>query len=420
MLTLDSSKSDSKTLIVPDKDADGLSAGAILRHTLTLLGLPPDKIMVHLLSKGNTIHTEEERETMATYDPRFVFVLDQGSRSGPPVIQRDHHALIIDHHFATENDFPTGAVHVTACHSPPVATTSLLTYTLCEKLHPQVAEQCDWLCVVGTHADLGNTIKWEPPFPDMKQTLKKYTKKALNDVVSLINAPRRTATRDVSTAWDALSDTIDPGTILKNPRLLSARKEINEEVERCTHAAPKFSPSGEIALFRIKSGAQVHPMIATRWAGHLQSKNLEMVIVANEGYLPGLVNFSCRIPRCARNKDPPIDIIAKLKHFASFTGSPGEDVEEEAQAAISADRTPLLERLGADFARGHIQASGGIVPVDAFEELMRNMQIGVKPTKPQSKESSPSKPKKVVIDSGQKNNLMSYFGKKAEGPGSKH
>lgn len=185
---------------------------------------------------------------MASHSPRFIFVLDQGSRSGPPVIDEDHVALIIDHHHATEDDFPAGSKHVTACDSPPVATSSLLTYLLCEPLHPRVEEVCDWLCVVGTHADLGNTIKWEHPFPNMKECLKKYTKKVLNDVVSLINAPRRTPTRDVRSAWDALCDTPDPRTILKNPRLLTARREINEEVERCTHAAPKFSPDGKIAL----------------------------------------------------------------------------------------------------------------------------------------------------------------------------
>ena len=48
----------------------------------------------------------------------------------------------------------------------------------------------------------------------------------------------------------------------------------------------KFSPDGKIAVFRIRSEAQVHPVIATRWAGHLQSKALEIVLVANEGYLP--------------------------------------------------------------------------------------------------------------------------------------
>jgi hypothetical protein len=44
--------------------------------------------------------------------------------------------------------------------------------------------------------------------------------------------------------------------VLKNPRLLAARAEVNAEVERVTHTAPKFSPDGKIAVFRIKSQAQ--------------------------------------------------------------------------------------------------------------------------------------------------------------------
>ena len=407
VLTSNSAESKTKTLIVPDKDADGLSSGSILRHTLMLLGLPSDMIEVHLLSKGNTIHTEEERVKMKSHNPTFVFVLDQGSRAGPPVIDGDHEALIIDHHHAAESDFPDKSTHVTACNSPPVATSSLLTYLLCEQLHPGVRDKCDWLCVVGTHGDLGNTLKWESPFPDMRDCLKKYSKKTLNDVVSAVNAPRRTATYDVKSAWDALCDTTGPASILKNARLRAAREGVNDEVERCTHTAPKFSPDGKIAVFRLSSKAQVHPVIATRWAGHLQSKTLEIVMVANEGYLDGKVNFSCRIPRCARSREPPVDIIASLKRYASMQPLA---VDENGPNEAETQQTPLIDRLGTDFARGHVQASGGIVGVDEFEELMRNMQIGVKAAKKEVEESTPKK-KKGVIDSSQSNNLMNYFGK---------
>ena len=394
-------------VIVPDKDADGLSAGAILRHTLVLLGLPKDLIHVHLLTKGNTVHSDSERDQIASHNPAYIFVVDQGSRSGPPLINADHTGLVIDHHYATPTDFPSGSEHVTACESPPVATSSLLTYILCEPLHSEVSAKCDWLCIVGTHGDLGNTLKWEPPFPDMKATFKQYTKKTLNDVVSLINAPRRTASYDVKSAWDALCETPDPASVLKNPRLLSARAEVNAEVERCTHAAPKFSADGKVAVFRIKSEAQVHPVIATRWAGHLQSKALEMILVANEGYLPGKVNFSCRIPRCARSRDPPVDIIQNLKAYANL---PEPTNEDGSPTNGDGEQKPLLERLGNDFARGHVQASGGIVNVDEFEELMRRMQVGVKKAKEEG--SSPEKTKKKEIDPGQKNTLMGYFGKK--------
>ena len=43
---------------------------------------------------------------------------------------------------------------------------------------------------MGTHGDLGATLKWKPPFPDMSETFKLHTKKSINEAVSLINARR--------------------------------------------------------------------------------------------------------------------------------------------------------------------------------------------------------------------------------------
>ncbi|KAI1760058.1 DHH phosphoesterase [Hypoxylon sp. FL1150] len=386
---LDCASSKKKTLIVPDKDADGLTSGSILQKTLVLLGLAPDLISAHLLQKGSNIHDERERTAMAAHEPAYIFILDQGSRKSRPVIDSPHKALVIDHHWALEDDFPEGSVHVTACNSPPVATSSLLTYHICNELHEQVHSSCDWLCAMGTHGDLGNTLKWEPPFPDMKATFKTYTKKAVNEAVSLINAPRRTATYDVPAAWAALTAAGSPSDLLKTQSLLAARAEVNAEVERCTHTAPKFSGDAKIAVFRISSAAQIHPVIATRWAGHLQSPKLEVILVANEGYLPGMVNFSCRIPRSARAKDPPVNIIEVLKGIAERAPNP-----------------TLRERLGESFARGHKEASGGIVPKAEFEELMDILEIGKKP-----EGGSPKKTKKDAAPK-QSNTLTNYFGKK--------
>jgi len=71
------------------------------------------------------------------------------------------------------------------------------------------------------------------------------------------------------TAWKALLEAKDPKEILKNRRLAEARMEINEEVERQTHTPPKFSKDGKIAVLKIHSPAQVHPVIATRWVSFL-------------------------------------------------------------------------------------------------------------------------------------------------------
>lgn len=170
-------------------------------------------------------------------------------------------------------------------------------------------------------------------------------------------------------------------------------------------------------------------MIAARWAGHLQSNKLEIVMVANEGYLDNKVNFSCRIPRCARNRKTPVNIIESLKAYASLphlkvvaenVDAPKEGPGREPEAE-EAEPT-LLQRMGESFARGHVQASGGIVAPEDFEELMRRMEVGVKKKKKEegaeeeeeasSSRSSPSKTKKREIDATQKNTLLTYFGKK--------
>ena len=117
----------------------------------------------------------------------------------------------------------------------------------------------------------------------MAETFKTHSKKAVNDAVSRLNArtqcnllikapsqaengtARRTAQFDVISAWEALLAAATPKDVLQNERLLDARAEINAEVERHAHAPPKFSKDGRVAVLRIHSAAQVHPVIATRW-----------------------------------------------------------------------------------------------------------------------------------------------------------
>jgi single-stranded DNA-specific DHH superfamily exonuclease len=103
-----SAKARKTALIVPDKDADGLSSGVIIHRTLVKLGLDPELVKVHLVQKGSNIHEEHERKLMLAVAPKYVIVLDQGSRGGPPVIDDDEtKSLIIDHHLS--DDFPRNA-----------------------------------------------------------------------------------------------------------------------------------------------------------------------------------------------------------------------------------------------------------------------------------------------------------------------
>lgn len=94
---------------MPDKDADGLSSGVIILRTLRTLGLEASQIDVHLVAKGSNIHQESERGAMQQKAPKYVIVVDQGSRAGPPVVDSDDiSSLIIDHHLSDE--FPQNAL----------------------------------------------------------------------------------------------------------------------------------------------------------------------------------------------------------------------------------------------------------------------------------------------------------------------
>lgn len=63
-----------------------------------------------------------------------------------------------------------------------------MVYEICKSLDTKIHDECGYLCAIGTHGDLGNTLKWQPPFPDMTETFKVHTKKVINDCVSYINA----------------------------------------------------------------------------------------------------------------------------------------------------------------------------------------------------------------------------------------
>ncbi|KAH8716988.1 hypothetical protein GQ44DRAFT_775738 [Phaeosphaeriaceae sp. PMI808] len=144
-----------RTLILPDKNADGLSSGAILHHTLVTLGISPSLISVYFCPKGSNIYDESTSNAINTIAPSYIFVLDQGSRKTPPLTTLPHSCLIIDHHFAEEGGFPDGAEYVTAHDCPPVATSALLTWHICHPLHPDLDSKTSWLRALGTHGDLG-------------------------------------------------------------------------------------------------------------------------------------------------------------------------------------------------------------------------------------------------------------------------
>ncbi|RYC91293.1 hypothetical protein BFJ63_vAg5881 [Fusarium oxysporum f. sp. narcissi] len=387
-----------RTLIVPDKDADGLAAGAIIRKTLILLGLDPKLISGYTMNKNSFLNYRDSRTNMEAYKPSYIIVLDQGSWKSEPVIDSPHRALVIDHHLAENDDHPEGAILVTANKCPPIATSSLLTYLICRDLQEGVEEACGWLCVMGTHGDLGNAIRWRSPFPNMEATFKTHTRRSINSSAMFINAPRRTAAYDVPRAWKTLIEASSPRDLVRNRFLKEARAQVIFEMKRAGRVVPKFSADKKIAVIRINSKAQIHAVIATRQARELFSRDLQVVMVANEGYARGVVNYSCRVSTCARGRDPPVNIPEIL-----------------VQAADRADDKTLRERLGPRFAVGHKNASGGMIPQAEFEEFLEVIGVESANKKP-SPSPSPKKSPKGSANQDQFNKMEKYSTDAARNP----
>ncbi|MEJ7617836.1 MAG: DHH family phosphoesterase [Pyrinomonadaceae bacterium] len=103
-------------------------------------------------------------------------------------------------------------------------------------------------------------------------------------------------------------------------------------------AAPVFS--GSVALIRINTPCQIHPLIAQIWRTRLPKF---IVIAANEGYLPGRVNFSAR-------SAAGVSVLDFLKSIE------------------------LSEGAG-NYGHGHDQASGGSLPAARWNEFLSKLNF---------------------------------------------
>ncbi|GAA6052822.1 hypothetical protein JCM3770_006269 [Rhodotorula araucariae] len=403
-----------RTVICPDKDADGLSSAVVLSLALGALSHPPALVEIYHLPRALNIHAPAAQAgILSTFDsaggPTRCIVLDQGSRPGPALLPPDSgcETLIIDHHLC--DVFPAGATVLSACHALPVATTSLLAYHLCAELVPALrgARAAGLAALIGVYGDLGGgKVKFgSEPWPASLAAIEKsVTKTALSKAVALLNAPRRTPQFNVADAYKALwaaaagEDGAGEGEGLKrvlgDERLLEAKERTSAETSRWQGAPPVFSKDGRIAVIIVDSGYQVHPVIATRWSGTLRkAKTLVCVMCANTGFTPGYVHFSCRSPRrdSDSSAEPRVDLIAFLRSLAP---------------ACDALAPGWSERVGEDFARGHREATGGIIPRAEFDVLLRAAEVGVK------KEGGASPVKRAgkgVIDAGMKRGALEGF-----------
>jgi len=319
----------SRVVVLHDSDADGVAAGVVLARTLERIGfanvarLAPDR--------ERNAWTKENRASVQRLEPAALFVLDLGSNDEPVIAGVP--TCFIDHH--QPEGVPPNDVLISAYTWEPVPNTSLIVYDLCRELTD--VDDLEWIACLGTLSDLGERA----PFEIIARAKKRYTAKWLKEATTLVNAARRASDYDPETAARALLAHDNPRNLVESDSsdvatLRRAREEVKAAMNEAKKAAPVFS--GKVALIRLNTACQVHPLLAQIWRTRLPQY---IVIAANEGYLPGRVNFSAR----------------------------------------SASGTSVLEFLRAielkdgegSYGHGHDQASGGSLPFARWNELLAQL-----------------------------------------------
>jgi single-stranded-DNA-specific exonuclease len=283
--------------------------------------------------------TPANRERVRAERPDRLFVMDLGSQ--PESVIKGVPTCFIDHHRPGEGGGSGGVAPgdtlITAYGWNPIPNTSLMVYDLYrERVN---LDDMDWVAAVGTVSDLGERA----PFPLVEAVKKKYTAKYLKEATALVNAARRASRYDPEAAARALLAHDSPRALVNSDdgdaqTLRSARDEVKAEMDRAKQAAPVFA--GNVALVRVRSACQVHPLIAQIWRTRLPKY---LVVVANDGYMPGRVHFSAR-------------------------SAPGRNALEYLRSL-----EPLLPPGEGNFGKGHDQASGGSLPPERWQALLRAM-----------------------------------------------
>lgn len=302
-------------------DVDGLCGALILKRILTADGADP---LVIISARGEHIHSPTMRQRVAMAQADALVVVDMGTRPSP--IGLGLPTLVVDHHDGSRGA-PADALLLNGYDRPPVATSSVLAYALAAD-HAD-AEQWRWLAALGAIADLGTSAPFEPLLRC------RVTARKASRAIALLNAARRAPQDDARTALAVLEASSGVADIVEGShpgirQLEDYRAAVAAEVQRCSRVAPRRV--GDAFLIRFTSAAQVHPVVAVKWTNRLAPA---VVIAANDGYLPGRVNFAVR---CARD----INLLEWLRGL------------------------PFEVPLGAEYANGHPRATGGSLDHDAF------------------------------------------------------
>lgn len=315
-------------VFVTDVDADGVCAGVVFEAVLSRLGR---KNTLVLPDRARNVWTGENREKIAQHAPDALFVLDLGCRDEKvlPKIR----TFFLDHH--RPEGVPDGDVLVSGYAWEPIPNTSWMAFEIARGW-VEIGD-LDWVAAIGTLSDLGDGAPW----PLLDEARKKYTAKWLKEATALVNAPRRASNFAPEIAVAALRKFSNPKELCNSDAeevvaLKAARREVSAALQEGKKAAPIFA--GDVALIRVDSPCQIHPLIAQVWRSRLPKYH---VICANLGYVEGRVNFSAR-------SQGEKNVLQRLKSV-ELDGDEGY------------------------FGHGHDHASGGSLPVERWNQLLEKL-----------------------------------------------
>ena len=340
---------DRPALIASHDDADGLSSAALLARAwgLSAGAMPP----IELVGRGRNAWDADFAARLEALDPCAAVICDLGVAGGRPLPERP--LAVIDHHVPTGT--PADATVISGYRQEPTPSTSLLAHWSARGLgdvegDAARVDDLDWLAAIGLIGDLGD----KAPFPQIAAAKKRYGAGKLREAVSLVNAPRRSASGDASAALELLMKARDPADVVsgghgETAECQRARDEVKEAVALGRKQPPRFGKlyGAQVAIIRLDSPCQIHPLVAQSWVGRLSGRAKDGVIVfaANVGFHPGHVSFAGRA-------SGERDIIAFLARH---------------------------EPAGADptrYGNGHRRASGGTLPFAVWDEFVRSLGFG--------------------------------------------
>jgi single-stranded-DNA-specific exonuclease len=227
---------------------------------------------------------------------------------------------------------------ITGFGTEPCPTSGLIAFW-CANAIADVSD-LEWIAAISLLSDSGERA----PFAELTSARSGHGLSSLREATTLLNAARRSASGDAQPALDLLLRATSPREISRESSpeatlLREAQQEVNRAFAEAKRAAPKFS--GSIAILRIHTPCQVHPLIAQIWRTRLPKY---VVFCANSGYRDGFVHFS---GRCGKETD----LIALLRERAP--ANPGEN-----------------------YGRGHPQAAGGALPVSVWNNWTAALGFG--------------------------------------------